>query len=137
MLENVEISHSIFIYHCKNVVIQVKGKCNAISISECSKTSLVAESLVSSIDIIKSPSFAIQVIHKIPTILVDSCDGGTVYISKESLDVEILTSKTSALNVFVAEAGEDGDFAERPVPEQMKHSIKDGMLVSEVVVHKG
>ncbi|KAF8426902.1 adenylate cyclase associated N terminal-domain-containing protein [Tirmania nivea] len=137
IIPDVEIHHSIFIYHCKNVVIQVKGKCNAITISECAKTSLVAESLVSSIDVIKSTGFAVQVIHKIPTILVDGCDGGVAYISNESFDVEIFTTKTTGLNVFVAEAGEEGDYAERSVPEQLKHTIKNGQLVSEIVEHAG
>lgn len=137
IIPDVELSHSIFIYHCKNVVIQVKGKCNAITISECTKTSLVAESLVSSIDIIKSTSFAVQVIQRVPTILVDGCDGGVAYISKHSFDMEIFTSKTTGFNVFIAEAGEEGDYAERPVPEQLKHSIRDGQLVSEIVEHAG
>lgn len=118
-------------------MIQIKGKCNAISISECAKTSLVADSLVSSIDVIKSTSFAIQVINKVPTIMVDGCDGGMAYISVESLDVEIFTTKTSGFNVFVAGAGEKGDFAERAVPEQMRHTIKNGHLVNEIVEHAG
>ena len=101
--------------------------------NECTKTSVVAESLVSSIDIIKSNSFAIQVIHKLPTIQVDGCDGGIVYISKESLDVEIFTSKTTGFNVYVPEEDDNGDFAERAVPEQMKHTIRGGTLVSEIV----
>lgn len=118
-------------------MIQIKGKCNSIFINECQKTNLVAESLVSSIDIIKSNNFAIQVIHKIPTVLVDSCDSGIIYVSKESLDVEVFTSKTSSLNICVAEAGDAGDYAERAVPEQMKHVIKDGQLLSEIVEHAG
>ena len=119
------------------MVIQVKGKCNTISISECVKTSLVAESLVSSIDVIKSTGFAVQVMHKVPTILVDGCDVGDAYISKESLDVEIFTTKTTGLNVFVAGAGEAGDYAGRAVPEQLKHTIKNGQLVSEILEHAG
>ncbi|KAI5785020.1 adenylate cyclase associated N terminal-domain-containing protein [Peziza echinospora] len=132
VLPEVEINQSIFIHHCKNVIVQVKGKCNAISIIECTKTSVVAESLVSSIDIIKSNGFAVQVIHKLPTLQVDSCDGGIVYISKESLDVEIFTSKTTGFNVYVPD-GDTGDFSEKPVPEQMKHSVRNGALVSEIV----
>lgn len=108
-----------------------------ISINECTKTQVLAESLVSSVDIIRSNSFALQVLQKVPTIQADQCDGGTIYIPKDSLDVEIFTSKCTALNVCVPEAGEDGDFAERAVPEQIKHTIKGGHLVSEIVEHAG
>ncbi|KAF8457567.1 adenylate cyclase associated N terminal-domain-containing protein [Kalaharituber pfeilii] len=137
ILPEVEISHSILICHCKNVVIKISGKCNAITMSECIKTHLACESLVSGVDIIKSNSFAIQVTNKVPTVQVDGCDGGILYIGKEGLDVEIFTSKTTGFNVMIAEAGEYGDWAERPVPEQLRHSIKNGQLVSEIVEHAG
>ena len=52
--------------------------------------------------------------------------------------MEIFTSKTTAFNIYVAEAGENGDYAERAVPEQLKHVIaEDGSLVSEIVEHSG
>jgi adenylyl cyclase-associated protein len=50
--------------------------------------------------------------------------------------VEIITSKTSAINISTPE-GEDGDLVERPVPEQMKTVVRGGKLVTEIVEHKG
>jgi adenylyl cyclase-associated protein len=127
----------VFIFRCKNTTISIKGKVNTVSINECTKTNVLAESLVSSVDVIKSISFALQVLHRIPTIQVDQCDGGTIYVPEESLDVEVFTSKTTALNICIAGAGDDGDYAERAVPEQLKHTVKNGLLVSEIVEHAG
>jgi len=137
VLDNTELNQSVFIFRCKNTMVQVKGKVNAITINECVKTNVVADALVSGIDVIKSSSFAIQVLHKIPNIQMDQCDGGTIYVSEESIDVEVFTSKTSAVNVYIPGAGDDGDYAERAVPEQLKHTIKNGQLVSEIVEHAG
>ena len=50
--------------------------------------------------------------------------------------VEIITSKTSSINISVP-AGEGRDFEERPVPEQMKSKVVKGKLVTEVVEHAG
>lgn len=137
VLEETELNQSVFIFRCKNTTVQVKGKVNTISINECTKINVVADALVSGIDIIKSNKFAIQVLHKIPNIQIDQSDGGTIYVSEESLDLEVFTSKTSAVNVYIPGVGEDGDYAERSVPEQLRHTVKDGQLVSEIVEHSG
>ncbi|KAK9455801.1 adenylate cyclase associated N terminal-domain-containing protein [Dipodascopsis uninucleata] len=132
-----EINHGVFIHRCKNSTIQIKGKFNTVTLNECVSTGLVVESLVSSVDIIKSPKFGLQVTGKLPTISIDQCDNGQIYLSKESLDVEIYTSKSTGLNVNIPSEEEDGDFKEQPVPEQLLHRIKGGKLASEIVEHMG
>lgn len=92
---------------------------------------------MSSIDIIKSNSFALQILGRAPTVQIDQCDGGTIYVSKESPDLEVFTSKASAINVNVPGPGEEWDYEEKAVPEQLKHTIRDGVLVSEIVEHAG
>ncbi|KAK6343371.1 hypothetical protein TWF730_010962 [Orbilia blumenaviensis] len=136
-LPNVELNHSISLYHCKNTTLQIKGKFNAIFMNECEKTNVVIDSLVSSIDVIKSKKFAFQIVGKVPAITVDGCDGGTLYVSKESVGIEIYTSKTTAFNVYVPGETEEDDFVECPIPEQIKSSIKGKGLVSEIVEHAG
>ena len=72
-----EMQHSILISRCKNTTIRINGKANAISLDNSEKTSLVIDSLVSSVDVIKCPKFALQVIGTLPTILLDQVDGAT------------------------------------------------------------
>ncbi|KNF02087.1 hypothetical protein PSTG_04585 [Puccinia striiformis f. sp. tritici PST-78] len=69
--------------------------------------------------------------------MIDATDGGQVYLSKDSLDVEILTAKTSALNVSLPSGDEEGVFVEKSLPEQLKTFIKDGKLVTTVFEHTG
>jgi adenylyl cyclase-associated protein len=135
----------------------VKGKVNAVTLgvfSLCpntaqtenniflvvrsSKTSVQVESVVSSISVTASPSFAVQVIGTAPMIQVDTTDAGQIYLSKESLTAEITTAKCSAINVSLpVEGEEEGVFSEHPIPEMLKTVVKDGKLVTSFVEHSG
>lgn len=95
---------------------------------------ILLDSAVSALDITSSPSFTIQITGKVPTILIDSTDGGQIYLSKESLGVEIITSKSSSINISLpVEGEEEGIFEEKAVPEQLKTVIIGGKLVTSVV----
>ncbi|KAJ6256993.1 hypothetical protein Dda_7876 [Drechslerella dactyloides] len=137
VIDNVEINHSVFVFRCKNTTIQIKGKLNAVSMNECEKANVVLDNLVSSIDVIKSKKFAFQILGSVPTITVDQSDGGTLYVGKESLGIEVYTSKTTAFNVYVPGEREDDDYVECPIPEQIKSSIKGRGVLSEIVEHAG
>ncbi|KUJ17089.1 uncharacterized protein LY89DRAFT_669512 [Mollisia scopiformis] len=131
------ISHSILISRCNKTTIIIKGKANAISIDNSPRLSLLVESLVSSIDVIKSSNFALQILGVVPTILMDSVDGAQVYLSKDSLNTEVFSSKCSSINLLLPE-GDDGDYKEEALPEQIRTFIsKDGKAVSEIVEHAG
>ena len=104
----------------------------------CTKTSVLVDSVISSIEITKSASFALQITGTAPTIQVDSTDSGQIYLSKACLGVEITTAKCSAINVSLpVEDEEDGVFEEQAVPEMLKSIVKDGRLVTSVVEHVG
>lgn len=127
---------SVFIGKCSNVFIQIKGKVNAISLSETEKCSLLLESCISGLDIVKSNKFGIQVENFLPQISIDKSDNGSIYLSKESLNTEIFTSCSTAINVNLP-VGEDDDFVEFPIPEQLKHTFSNGKLTSSVYEHMG
>ncbi|KAF2456218.1 adenylate cyclase associated N terminal-domain-containing protein [Lineolata rhizophorae] len=133
------LTHSILISKCKATTIRVIGKANAISLDNCSKTSLILDSLVSAVDVIKCPNFALQILGAVPTIMLDQVDSATIYLSRESLGTELFTSKTTSINVNLPppEDDEDGDYRETPLPEQIRSYVRDGQMVSEIVEHAG
>jgi adenylyl cyclase-associated protein len=118
VISETEMNHSIYIYRCADSVVQVKGKVSSITVDSCSKVSVVCDSLVSFAEVVNSQRTQIQVMGKVPTIQVDKSDGVQIYLSKESIDCEIFTAKSSEMNVSVPD--KDGDFAEHPVPEQFR-----------------
>ena len=75
---------------------------------------------------------------RVPTVLIDTTDSGQLYLSKASLDTEIITAKSSAINISVpVEGGEEGEFVEHALPEQMKHTFAGGKVKTEIVAHTG
>ncbi|KIJ37702.1 hypothetical protein M422DRAFT_177625, partial [Sphaerobolus stellatus SS14] len=133
-----ELNHTINLYGCKNVTVQVKGKVNTVTIVNCTKTSVLIDSVISSVSVTSSPSFQIQITGTCPTIQLDSTDSGQIYLSPKCLDAEITTAKCSSININIpAEGGEEGVFDEKPIPEMFKTFIKDGKLVTTIVEHSG
>lgn len=49
-----------------------------------------------------------QVLTKVPTVSIDKTDGCQIYLNRESLDVSIVSAKSSEMNVLVPKA--DGDY---------------------------
>ena len=135
-MDNVELNQSVYIYGCKNSTIVVKNKVTTIAMDSCTKTGLCLESLISSLDLVNSKSVQVQILGRAPTISLDKIDSCMVYLSKDCLDVEVLTSKCSAVNILTPD-GEEGDFSEKPVPEQFLSKIVDGKIVTTAVEHSG
>jgi adenylyl cyclase-associated protein len=152
-LEKGEISQIVNLFGCKNSTIVIKGKVNAVTIGaycqagfreagthdlvvNCTKTSVLVESVISSVSVTNSPSFTLQITGSAPTIQLDSTDSGQIFLSKDCLSTEITTAKCSSINISLpVEGEEDGIFDEKPVPEMLLTKIQDGKLVTTVVEH--
>ncbi|OUC41565.1 DE Adenylate cyclase associated [Trichinella nativa] len=117
-IEITDMKQVMYIYRCENCVIVVKGKLNSIALDSCKKTSLLFDNIVSSLEIINCQKMQIQTMGTMPTLVLQKTDGCMVYLSKEALNCEVITSKTSEINLLIPT--EDGEFEERCVPEQFK-----------------
>lgn len=138
ILDEAQLNQAVNIFGCKNSTIQIKGKVNAVTLVNCVKTSVLVDSVVSSVSVTKSPSFALQITGTAPMIQIDSTDSGQIFLSKASLGAEITTAKCSAINVSLpVEGEEEGVFKEQAVPEMLRSFVKDGKLITTVVEHVG
>jgi adenylyl cyclase-associated protein len=124
-IENTETNQSVYAFKCEGSTIKVSGKCNNIILDSCKKTAVVFDSVVSSCEFINCQSVQMQVTGSCPTISVDKTDGCQMYLSKDSLHAEIVSAKSSEMNVMIPK-GED--FVEQPIPEQFKTVVKAGKL---------
>ncbi len=134
---HVAIAHSILISRCTKTAIRIIGKANTISLDNCTQCSLVIDSLVSAVDVIKSPRFELQVLGTLPTIMLDQVDGAAIYLSRESLGTEVFTSKCSGINVNLPDGSDEDGYVERALPEQVRSFIRNGVMASEIVQHAG
>ncbi|XP_035738295.1 adenylyl cyclase-associated protein 1-like isoform X1 [Vespa mandarinia] len=121
LVDNVEMNNVVYMFRCQDSTMVVKGKVNSIVMDSCRKSSVVFDSVVSSIEFVNCQSVQMQVLGKVPTISIDKTDGCQMYLNSESLDVELITSKSSEMNVMVPKG--NGDYTEYPVPEQFKTTI--------------
>jgi len=109
----------LYVYKCTGSTIQVKGKINAITLDGCKKCAIVFDTCVAAFELINCNSVQVQVIEKVKTISIDKTDGCQVYLSKDCLDAEIVSAKSSEMNVSIP-IGADGEFVEMALPEQYK-----------------
>ena len=58
-----------------------------------------------------------------------------VYLSEASKDAEIMTAKSSEMNIMLL--GGEGEPTEHPVPEQFLSRLQGGKLVTTPVSHAG
>ncbi|CAJ0583797.1 unnamed protein product, partial [Mesorhabditis spiculigera] len=114
----------------KNRPSTVAGKCNSVTLDQCKKVAIVFDAIVAQVETINCQSLQIQTMGEMPTVSVQKTDGCQIYLSEASKGAEIVTSKSSEMNVLVP--GPDGDFIELPVPEQFKTVFQNGKLVTTV-----
>ena len=109
-----------------------------MTVENTSRLSLVVDSLVSTVDAVKSQNFALQVMGVIPTVMLDQIDGAQIYFSKESIATKVFSSKSAGINLNIIE-GADEDYKEVPLPSQIcsYYDEKKGDLVNEIVAHAG
>ncbi|KAG5951994.1 hypothetical protein E4U53_001844 [Claviceps sorghi] len=132
------LSQSVLISRCNNTTVILKGKANQVTVENSARLSLVVDTLVSTVDVVKAQNFALQVIGTLPTVMLDQVDGGQVYFSKESIGTKIFTSKSSGINLNII-SGPDEDYREVPLPSQIcsYYDETKGDLVNAIVEHAG
>ncbi|KAM4795452.1 adenylyl cyclase-associated protein 1 isoform 1-T3 [Rhinophrynus dorsalis] len=129
-IHDTELKQVVYIYKCVNSTLQVKGKINSITVDNCKKLGLVFDDAVGIVEVINSRDVKVQVMGKVPTISINKTDGCHVYLSQESLECEIISAKSSEMNILVPGSG--GEFSEFPVPEQFKTVWNGQKLVTTV-----
>lgn len=119
VIDQTDMKHTVYIYQCRECTVTVKGKVNSILIDSCFRVGLLFDDVLSTVEFINSRSSQMQVLGRVPTVAIEKTDGCQVYLSRKSLDTEIISSKSSAMNVLIPNENDD-DFAEEPIPEQFK-----------------
>ncbi|KAK2678158.1 CARP motif [Fusarium oxysporum f. sp. vasinfectum] len=132
------LTHSVLISRCNNTTIIVRGKANQVTVENSTRLSLIVDTLVSTVDVVKANNFALQVMGTIPTVMLDQVDSAQIYFSKESIGTKVFTSKSAGVNLNVI-SGEDDDYKEVPLPSQIcsYYDESKGDLVNEIVAHAG
>lgn len=76
-----------------------------------------------------------QVLHKVPTVNIDKTDGCMVYLSKDSLNAQIVSAKSSEMNILIPDSS--GEFKEYAIPEQFRSHWNGKQLVTDTTESVG
>lgn len=107
---------TLYMFKCNNSVLQVRGKVNSITLDSCKKCGVVFEDLISTVEFINCQSVKAQANGTVPTVSIDKTDGAQVFLNEKSLNTQIVTAKSSEMNICIQSG--DGDIKEIPIPEQ-------------------
>jgi len=128
-IDDTSPKYTVYIFNCKNTQIQIKGKVNSIVLDTCKKSALVFDECIATVEMVNCQSVQTQVNVNVPTISIDKTDGCQVYMSKASLKADIVTAKSSEMNILVPM--DDGDFKEFALPEQYKTRWNGKRFITE------
>lgn len=126
------LNHSVLISNCNDVIFQINGKCNVVSVVNCNNVSILADTLISTLEAVRCTKFATQILHTVPVVSFAQVDEATVYLSEENLNCQLLTSKCSGICAYLPpdKDSEDGDMKEFALAEQIETTFKDGVMKS-------
>ncbi|KAK4437771.1 Cyclase-associated protein 1 [Sesamum alatum] len=137
VIDDCDAKQSVYVFGCKNSVLQIQGKVNNITVDKCTKMGVVFKDVVAACEIVNCSSVEVQCQGSAPTISVDNTAGCQVYLSKDALEASITTAKSSEINVLVPGSEPDGDWVEHALPQQYVHAYKDGHFETTPVSHSG
>lgn len=135
LVDGTEMNNVIYMFGCVNCTLTIKGKVNSIFMDSCRKSSVVFDTVVSSIEFVNCQSAQMQVLGKVPTISIDKTDGCQIFLSEQASETEIVSSKSSEMNVVIPKGG--GDITEYPIPEQYKTTLTKSGLKTIAIETKG
>uniref|UniRef100_A0A2K5C8M8 Adenylyl cyclase-associated protein 1 n=1 Tax=Aotus nancymaae TaxID=37293 RepID=A0A2K5C8M8_AOTNA len=101
VIDDTELKQMAYIHKCVNTTLQIKGKINSITEDNCKKYGLVFNDMVGIVEIINSRDVKVQVMGKVPNISINKTDGCHAYLSKNSLDCDIVSAKSSEMNILI------------------------------------
>lgn len=135
IIDECNSKQSVYIFGCKDSVVQVQGKVNNISIDKCTKTGVVFMDVVAACEIVNCNGVEVQCQGTVPTVSVDNTAGCHIYLSRSSMGASITTAKSSEVNILVPDVIDNSDMLEHALPEQFIHKFKDGQFVTCPVLH--
>jgi adenylyl cyclase-associated protein len=120
------LKQEIYIYGCRDVVIDVTTKVKGVRIDQCTNVTVLLSAALSGVEVVNSKRMKIQVREKLPSVAIDKTDGIVVGLTWAARDAVITSSKSSEMNVtFPVSEAEDADWIEKPIPEQFVSKITD------------
>lgn len=136
-LKDADQKQAVYIFDCNNSVITIPPKVKSIQVDKCTKTTIVVDSVVSTLNTVNCKSLHLVITGSVPIVAVDKTHGCQVVLNDKSVASapQLVTSNISEVNVLVPGKKAEDDPIELPVPEQFNTVYKNWTLTTTPVSH--
>mmetsp|Transcript_10508 Transcript_10508/g.28603 ORF Transcript_10508/g.28603 Transcript_10508/m.28603 type:complete len:487 (+) Transcript_10508:68-1528(+) len=135
VVDQATLKETVYIFKCEGSTVQVKGKVNQITIDSCKKTSVVFDAAMAGLELVNCVGCKVQVTGTVATISVDKCEGTQLILSRDSLSADVISAKSSELNIIVPGKTEADEYKEHAIPEQFISKYANGKWVTTTLEH--
>jgi len=129
------VKTGIFIGQCKgpDLVIQIKGKCKNITVSNCEQIAVVFDTCVTTVELIGCKRIQCQAITACGSYVIDKCDRTDLYAADGSLEDQVVVYTCQSTATVVHQTAPGGE-------DQVEHAIPNQILstfaANEAPTHK-
>jgi hypothetical protein len=117
------VKTGVFIGQCKgpDVVVQVKGKCKNITVSNCENIAVVFDTCVTTCELIGCKRLQVQAMVACGSYVVDKCDRTDIYAADRSLEDQVVVYTCQSTASVVHQSTSNGE-------DQLEHAIPNQIL---------
>jgi len=117
------VKTGIFVGQCKgpDLVVQIKGKCKNITVSNCENIAVVFETCVTTVELIGCKRIQCQAMTACGSYIVDKCDRTDLYVADGSLEDQVVVYSCQSTATVVHQSTANGE-------DQVEHAIPNQIL---------
>lgn len=114
------VKTGVFIGQCKgpDVVVQIKGKCKNITVSNCENIAVVFDTCVTTVELIGCKRIQCQAVLAAGSYVIDKCDRTDLYVADQSLEDQVVVYTCQSTSTVVHQSAGD-DQVEHAIPNQI------------------
>jgi adenylyl cyclase-associated protein len=132
VMDEADQRQCICLINCRNSTLRIGTRVKAIQIDGCEKVNVVTKDVISTVELVNSDRCQMQTDGKVNMISIDKCNGVQLYLNKDSIEAEIVTAKSSEMNVTIPDPDSPDDYIEIPIPEQFVTKVVGKKTKTEV-----
>lgn len=87
--DQVSKSHIFKIFGCEDTVIEIRGKCKGVLIEGCKKFTLIADGVISQIEMLNSKNCKVEVRESLPMLTLENTQELKVHLTKASMGAKV------------------------------------------------
>lgn len=103
--EDINKRVSFDLFNCKNITIELVGKCQRIKAMNCKNVTIICDYVVADVTLFKCQANVLRAKKSVPMVTIEGCSQINIYLNNATLQTKVSTSCTRATIVHFPAAG--------------------------------